>query len=159
MKNIFIDINNSEILISYLLNLTPILRKYAEIIKIYTVFDAVHSLLCLVPCEFRRISVFEKIFNKNIFWKIMPLNLLWTRFSYFCLFFLSKYDEIIKKKTTLQLRFWYKSCKFLDNFGKFFKIKNHRCLVPSRIWGSVGRLGGTRQCRIRYSNSTRVTPP
>ena len=28
----------------------------------------------------------------------MPLNLVWTRFSYFYLFFLFKYDEVIIKQ-------------------------------------------------------------
>ena len=61
----------------------------------------------------------------------MPLNLLWTRFSYFCLFFLFKYDEIIIKEPS-SLTFGIKVAKFLENFGKL--KKNHRCLVPSRIW-------------------------
>ena len=33
----------------------------------------------------------------------MPLNLLWTRFSYFCLFLLFKYDEIIIKQPPVAL--------------------------------------------------------
>ena len=54
----------------------------------------------------------------------MPLNLLWTRSSYFCLFFLFKYDEVIIKQPSSWtfgikvVKFW----KILENFGKFWKI-------------------------------------
>ena len=41
--------------------------------------------------------------------KIMPLNLMWTRSSYFCLFFLFKYDEVIIKQPS--------SCTFGSTFG------------------------------------------
>ena len=34
-------------------------------IQLYTVLDAVQSSLCLVPCEFGRISVFENFYDKN----------------------------------------------------------------------------------------------
>ena len=44
----------------------------------------------------------------------MPLNSLWTRFSYFCLFFLFKYDEIIIKQPS--------SCTFGIKVVKFYKI-------------------------------------
>ena len=71
----------------------------------------------------------------------MPLNLMWTRSSYFYLFFLFKYDELIIKQPS--------SRTFGIKVGKFLKIKNHSCLAPSRIWGTVGSLGGTRQRRIR----------
>ena len=36
-------------------------------IQVNTVFDAVQSPLCLVPCEIGRILVFEKIFNNFFF--------------------------------------------------------------------------------------------
>ena len=39
-----------------------------------------------------------KKFSKKFMYKTIPSNLLWTRFSYFCLFFLFKYDEIIIKQ-------------------------------------------------------------
>ena len=41
----------------------------------------------------------------------MPLNLLLTRFSYFCLFFLFKYDEVIVKQPS-SLTFDIKVAKF-----------------------------------------------
>ena len=44
----------------------------------------------------------------------MPLNSLWTRFSYFCLIFLFKYDEIIIKQPS--------SCTFGIKAVKFYKI-------------------------------------
>ena len=43
----------------------------------------------------------------------MPLNSLWIRFSYFCLIFLFKYDEIIKQPS---------SCTFGIKVVKFYKI-------------------------------------
>ena len=70
----------------------------------------------------------------------MPLNLLWTRSSYFCLFFLFKYNELIIKQAS-SCTFCIKVVKFLENFGRLKKIKNHSCLAPSRIWASVGCLG------------------
>ena len=77
----------------------------------------------------------QKFFCKKLcLWTYCKLNLL-----IFCLFFLFKYDAVIIKQPS--------SCTFdikvvlFKNFGKFLKIKNHRCLVSSRIWGSVGRLG------------------
>ena len=42
----------------------------------------------------------------------MPLNLLWTRFSYFYLFFLFKYDEIIIKQPSSRI-FGIKVVNFL----------------------------------------------
>ena len=49
------------------------------------------------------------------------------------------------------MHFLNKSCKILENFGRFLKIKNHRCLVPSRIWASVGHLGGLDN--VEYGNN------
>ena len=59
---------------------------------------------------------------KNLFKQIMPLNLLWARSSYFFVFFLFKI-RCLNSKTTLKLHFLYKSCKMLENFGEFWKIK------------------------------------
>ena len=119
--------------------------------NVYTVFDAVQSPpLSSTPCEIGRILVFEKLSTNFFCKKTMPLNLLWTRSSYFCLFFLFKYNEKIIKQPS--------SCTFcikVVKFQKFLKIfKNKKSPLsspPSRIWASVGRLGGgTRQRRIRY---------
>ena len=52
----------------------------------------------------------------------------------FFIFFLFKYDDIIIKIPS--------NCSFGKKVGEFLKNKNHCCLVPSRIWESVGRLGG-----------------
>ena len=105
-------------------------------------------LLSSTPCEFGRISVFESFFNKKFYVKIMPLNLLLTRSSYFCLFFLFKYDEVIIIKKT-------SSCTFGIKVVKFWKIlKNKKSPLsspPSRIWESVGRLGGIEN--VEYDNS------
>ena len=50
----------------------------------------------------------------------MPLNLLWTRSSYFCLFFLFKYDEIIIKQPS-SCTFGIKVVKFLKILEDFYK--------------------------------------
>ena len=65
----------------------------------------------------------------------MPLNSLWTRYSYFCLFFLFKYDEIIIKQPS-SCNFGKKVVKLKKNL-KIFKNKNHRCLVPPHEFGEV----------------------
>ena len=50
------------------------------------------------------------------------------------------------------MHFWYKSCKILENFGRFLKIKNHRCLVPPHEFGQVSVvLGGLDN--VEYGNS------
>ena len=48
----------------------------------------------------------------------MPLKLMWTRSS----FFLFKYDAVIIEQPP--------SCSFGKKVVKFWKIINHRCLVP-----------------------------
>ena len=54
--------------------------------------------LCLVsPCEFGRISVFEKIFIKKIFVKNYAFELTVNKIFLFLFVFLFKYDEIIIK--------------------------------------------------------------
>ena len=59
-----------------------------------TVFDAVQS----PPCEFGRISVFEKIFNKKFYEKKFCLRTYFEPNLLFFCFFLFKYDEIIIKQ-------------------------------------------------------------
>ena len=82
----------------------------------------------------------------------MPLNLMWTRSSYFCLFFLFKYDELIIKQPSSYtfcikvVKFW----KILEIFGNFWKIKNHCCLVPLTNLGKCRSFRRIRQRRIRY---------
>ena len=51
------------------------------------------------------------------------------------------------------MHFWYKSCKILENFGRFFKIKNHSCIAPLTNLGKCRSFRGTRQRRILYSIS------
>ena len=48
----------------------------------------------------------------------------------------------INHKTTIQSHFWYKNCKILENFGKFLKIKNNRCLVPLTNLGKFRSFRG-----------------
>ena len=75
----------------------------------------------------------------------MPLNLLRTRFSYFCLFFLFKYDKIIIKQPS--------SCTFgikVVNFRKYWKTKKKSPLSrPPHEFGKCRSFRGTRQRRIR----------
>ena len=47
--------------------------------------------------------------------KIMPLNLLWTRFTYFCLFYIFKYDEVIIKQPS-GYTFGIRVVKIFKNF-------------------------------------------
>ena len=116
----------------------------------YTVFDAVQSPpLSSPPCEIGRILVFEKIFNKFFCKKTIPLNFMWTRSSYFCLFFLFKYDEVIIKQPS-SCTFGIKVVIFF-NFEKFLKTKNHLYLVPlTNLRKFRSFMVGTRQRRTRY---------
>ena len=58
---------------------------------------------------------------------MLPLNLLWTRSSYFCLFFPFKYDAVIIKQPS--------SCTFDIKVVKL--KKNHRCLVLPHKFGKM----------------------
>ena len=106
--------------------------------------------LCLVPpCEIGGISVFEKFFNKKFYVKNYNIELTLSKIFLF-LFVFPIEIRWNNNKTTLQSHFWYKSCKIKKKFGKFLKIKNHRCLVPPHEFGQVSVFwGGTRQRRKR----------
>ena len=80
----------------------------------------------------------------------MPLNKLWTRFSYFCLFFLFKYDEVIIKHPSSST-FCIKVVKFLEIFGRFLKIKNHRYLAPLTNLGKYRSFRGWLD-NVEYGN-------
>ena len=70
-----------------------IYNKRDEILN--TIFDAIQC-----PHEFGRISVFEKKFQQKNLCKNYAFELTVKRSSYFCLFFLFKYDEVIIKQST-----------------------------------------------------------
>ena len=62
----------------------------------------------------------------------MTLNLMWTRSSYFCLFFLFKYDELIIKQPS--------GCTFgikVVKFWKIFKNKKSRLSSPPHEFEEV----------------------
>ena len=74
-------------------------------------------------------------FTKNFMQKIMPLNLLWTRSSYFVCFSYLKYDEVIIKQPS--------SCSFgikvvkLTKFLKIFKNKKSPLSSSPHEFGKV----------------------
>ena len=62
-------------------------------------YSTLSSPLCLVPLwNWKNLGLWKKFRQIFFLQKTMPLNFMWTRSSYFCLFFLFKYDAVIIKQ-------------------------------------------------------------
>ena len=81
----------------------------------------------------------------------MPLNLMWTRSSYFCLFFLFKYDELIIKQPS--------GCTFdikVKKIRKFWKnFKNKKTPLSSPPLTNLGKCRSFRGGldNVEYGNT------
>ena len=92
------------------------------------IIDIPYSMLSSPSWIWKNFGFFNKNCFKKLCQQIMPLNLLWTFFLFMY------YNVIITKKPS--------SYSFVKNVLKFWKIKNHLCLLSLTNLGKCWSFWG-----------------